>query len=177
MENWIDIYGYERLYQVSDMGRIKSLVRPNRLTEKVLKPTTQSKGYLMVRLSFGNSIITGYSIHRLVAEHFIPNPLNLPEVNHLDFNKTNNCKTNLEWVTHISNVDHNTKRGLPRKLSMAQVDILRTYRDKIEKINNSITEQTLILQQLKIENVTFIKSLNVSQATISNILNNRIYKL
>ena len=60
---------------------------------------------------------------------------------------------------------------------MAQVDILRTYRDKIEKINNSITEQTLILQQLKIENVTFIKSLNVSQATISNILNNRIYKL
>lgn len=104
-EIWKDIVGYEGLYQVSNLGRIKSL-RFNK--EKILKPTISSKGYLRVDLIKNQKRKTKY-IHRIVLENFIPNVNNFPEINHKDENKTNNSVENLEWCTSQYNCHYGTR--------------------------------------------------------------------
>lgn len=110
MEIWKDVVGYEGLYQVSNMGRVKS-IRFDK--EKMLK-TWYDKGYKYVELCVNrHRYKTG--VHRLVALAFIPNPLNKPEVNHKDRNRSNNHVENLEWVTQSENVADAYKKGvLPR---------------------------------------------------------------
>ena len=107
-EIWKDIKGYEGKYQVSNLGRVKSLNYKRTGEEKILKPTKTEKGYLFVCLR-RNSKAKSYRVHRLVAEHFIPNTDTNLEVNHKDENKENNCVTNLEWCTHIYNVNYGTR--------------------------------------------------------------------
>lgn len=115
-ERWRWVPGYEGLYLVSDMGRVMSVPRkvvhgPN--TGRVLKQTYCGSGYLRVSLcSKGAS--KAFSVHRLVAEAFIPNPDEKPQVNHKDGNKSNNVLANLEWVTASENTIH-SYRYLPRK--------------------------------------------------------------
>ena len=116
-EIWRAIKGYEGLYEVSNMGRIKSVERTARcglnggcyrtVSEKILKADISSNGYLLIGLSKGGKV-NRYSIHRLVAEAFIPNIDNLPCINHIDENKENNCVENLEWVTYKENNNHGT---------------------------------------------------------------------
>ena len=93
-EYFKDIAGYEGLYKVSNLGNIKSF----RLNKEgtILKPYKNQKGYCMLRLcnKEGQKLKL---VHRLVAEAFIPNPLNLKEINHKDENKENNTIDNLEW--------------------------------------------------------------------------------
>ncbi len=99
---WKDIKGYEGNYQVNTKGQIKNLQKDN-----VLIGYTNNRGYQMVHLRKGNTNKL-CSIHRIVATAFIPNPLNLPEVNHKDENKTNNCVDNLEWCTRKYNTNYGT---------------------------------------------------------------------
>ena len=113
-EIWKPIKGYEGLYEVSNFGNVRSLKR-NTTEGKVLKQGWHTRGYSNVSLSKGNNHKTR-SIHRLVAETFIPNPNNLPEVNHKDGNKKNNCVENLEWVTRIENVLHSMETGLKKPI-------------------------------------------------------------
>lgn len=106
MENWKEIAGYEK-YFVSDKGRVKSLKRGG---ERILKPQFNKKGYLIVNLS-KNGKVRGFLVHRLVAEAFVPNPKNLPEVDHLNDNPADCRADNLEWVTHSENIRRKFWRG------------------------------------------------------------------
>ena len=101
-ESWVDVVGYEGLYEVSDLGRVKNIK-----TGRILKPWNISTGYLLVSLC-KNGIVRKALIHRLVATAFLPNPQNLPEVNHRDENKSNNAVENLEWCTHDYNMNYGT---------------------------------------------------------------------
>ena len=100
--NWKKIEAFPR-YSISDTGSVR-----NDETGKVLRPAKDSNGYSFVILHLNNKKIHGY-LHRLVATAFIPNPLNLPEVNHKDLNKSNNDVSNLEWVTRRENIIHRYK--------------------------------------------------------------------
>ncbi|QVU02011.1 NUMOD4 motif protein [Enterococcus phage vB_EfaS_785CS] len=111
-EEWIDIKGYEGLYQVSNLGRVKSLKRTTNnyscYTDKILKPSFNKKGYLQLHLCKDKCNKT-CRVHRLVAEAFIPNHENKQQVNHIDEDKTNNVVSNLEWATTKENVNHGTR--------------------------------------------------------------------
>ena len=117
-EVWKDIINYEGWYQVSNKKRIKSLQRTIvyssgsvRLQNSKLLKTRISNGYLGVTLRKMNKTRTT-SLHRLIAEAFIPNPENKPQVNHIDGNKLNNCIENLEWATASENTIHAIQNGL-----------------------------------------------------------------
>ena len=117
-EVWKDVKGYEGLYQVSNFGRVKRVggvvkhgtSKTLTVVERILKVNVNGKGqeHLMVHLSKGGKVKKAY-VHRLVAEAYIPNPDNLPEVNHKDENPMNNKVDNLEWCTHLYNNLYGTK--------------------------------------------------------------------
>lgn len=104
IETWKPIKDYEELYKISNDGRIKSFHNGR---ERIMKLNPHTKGYLKVQLSFNGTIKAKY-IHRLVAQAFIPNPNNYPQVNHKDENKSNNCVSNLEWCDNQYNINHAT---------------------------------------------------------------------
>lgn len=106
-EVWKDIKGYEGKYQVSNLGRIKSLSYRNTGISKILVPKI-NKGYYEIGL-YLNGIRKMFFVHRLVALTFIPNPNNLPQINHIDEDKTNNCVDNLEWCTQAYNNIYGTR--------------------------------------------------------------------
>lgn len=109
MENWKQINGYKPIYQVSNLGRIRSLARATNdngglfhRKERILK-YGKSRGYLLVYLYMENGKKKTIPVHQIVAKAFLPNPDNKPEVDHIDGDKTNNCVDNLRWVTHQEN--------------------------------------------------------------------------
>ncbi len=118
-ERWEPVVGYEGLYEVSDLGRVRSLDRvimgadgvPKPHHGRVLSPFKRSRCYLYVSLWKNGSKITE-AVHRLVAFAFLPNPHGKPEVNHIDGCKTNNRAENLEWCTRSENVKHAFMTGL-----------------------------------------------------------------
>lgn len=120
-EVWRWIKGYENMYQISNFGKVRSVdrfvyceVSPNKLQHvagKTLKIKTDKKGYSVVYLSKDGKQKVG-KIHRLVAQMFIPNPNNLPQVNHKDGCKSNNHVDNLEWCTNSYNQKHAWASGL-----------------------------------------------------------------
>lgn len=101
-----DIKGYEGKYQVSNYGNVKSLNYHRTGKEKLMKPVQNTKGYFWVMLC---KPLKKFFIHRLVANAFIPNPDNLPCVNHKDEDKTNNHVNNLEFCTHKYNNEYGTR--------------------------------------------------------------------
>lgn len=118
-EEWRDIVGWEGLYQVSNLGRVKSLSRSivykdgreYTYPSKIIKNQKVSTGYRSV-MFYGVNGKKQYYVHRLVAETFIPNPKNLGDVNHKDGCKTNNIILNLEWCSRSDNIKHAYKKGL-----------------------------------------------------------------
>lgn len=137
MEIWKDIKGHEGRYQISNMGRVKSLEREvNNHTgkvlvkEKILRQRSDFKGYMRIDLKDNNGVKHFFGVHRLVAETFIPNPRGKPQVNHIDGCKSNNVAENLEWCTNGENQKHAYRMGLNRvtgragkkKRSVVQID-------------------------------------------------------
>lgn len=122
IEIWKDIKDYEGLYQVSTMGRVRSLKR-NNTGGKILKQCTDKHGYLRVDLS-KNSVKNTKRVHRLVAETFIDNDKNLPLINHKDENKKNNKVSNLEFCTCQYNSTYkkiNIRKGLIQRKPIVQL--------------------------------------------------------
>ena len=111
MEEWRDIKGFEGKYMVSNLGIVKSLNYNNTGKEGIMEPHDNGKGYLRVQLC-KNGKGKWYRINRLVALAFIPNPDNLPEVNHIDKDKTNNKVENLEWCTTQYNVEYSQAKAV-----------------------------------------------------------------
>lgn len=115
-EQWRPIKGFEGLYEVSDLGRVKSVSRViargdvrQTVNERILSPKLSKKGYLIVGLHRCAKTQHKY-VHRLVAEAFLEVPNSECEVNHKDEDKTNNRLDNLEWCSHTANVNHGTGR-------------------------------------------------------------------
>jgi hypothetical protein len=104
-EEFRNIKGYEGYYQVSNIGRIKSLERKGRSKDKILNIYINSNGYSFVRLSKFNKA-SNKTIHVMVARAFIPNPESYKTVNHKDLDKTNNHFNNLEWCSYKQNTRH-----------------------------------------------------------------------
>lgn len=103
-----DVVGYEGLYAVTEDGRVWAY--PNRLHKGKFMKASLKKGYPFVCLCKG-STIKQFTVHRLVAEAYLPNPDNLPQVNHIDSNKENNSVSNLEWCTASYNKQHSWDSG------------------------------------------------------------------
>lgn len=121
MVEWRDVVGYEGLYEVSDDGSVRSLDRviiyegdnrrvagARKYKGKVRRAGLDRYGYPKLTLT-SDSVLKNFTVHRLVAEAFIPNPDNLPTVNHIDEDKTNNNVSNLEWMTVQDNTRHSAK--------------------------------------------------------------------
>jgi hypothetical protein len=109
-EIWKDISGYEGLYQISNYGKVKSFKKEKNFGH-LLSFSINHKGYYQIVLT-KNKKPKNWLVHRLVALVFIPNPNNLPQVNHKDTNKTNNCVENLEWITNEDNIKHAWEHNL-----------------------------------------------------------------
>ena len=120
-EIWRPVVGYEGLYEVSSYGRVRSLdryINNNSFRKgKILKFSTNRRGYLKAHLSLNNKVKT-YLVHRIVAISFIPNPDNLPEVNHKDEDKTNNSVDNLEWCNRSYNINYGTRMDKVRNTAI-----------------------------------------------------------
>lgn len=150
MEIWKDIRGMEGFYQVSNLGRIKALERiiqrKNRgllkIKEHFVKGSKDTKGYLQLDANINGKRVIKF-IHRLVAEAFIENPFNYPQVNHKDGNKENNNVANLEWVTVEENIHHAWANQLNKplqgekhgnhKLTDEQVIYIKKHYKKLDK--------------------------------------------
>lgn len=134
MEEWKDIKGYEGLYMISSLGRVKSLQprggnrngMPRKGKEHILTPYISSTGYYKVSLVKNNKR-SDKRIHRLLASAFIPNPNNKPNINHIDGNKLNNRIDNLEWCTQKENTIHAIETGLRKVKSLTKDEMIELY--------------------------------------------------
>jgi len=160
MEEWRKIEGYEGLYQVSNLGRVKSLMYGK---EKILKGGINPYGYHFVILN-KYPIKKNMKVHRLVAKAFIPNSDNKPEVNHIDGNKLNNNIHNLEWNTRKENNSHALDTGL------TDIKGEKHYKVKLTE------EQVLDIRVSNLTKVELAKIYNVTHQNISAIINKKSWK-
>lgn len=195
-EVWRDIVGYEGLYQVSNFGRVKSLkrkyinqygefgekkefIKAQRLSS-FYKSQKDTKGYFVVSLA-DNDRGKWVRVHRLVASAFLPNPENLPEVNHKDGNKQNNKVENLEWVSHAQNCLHAWRSGLRKK---GEADRVRKIKEHNLGLKNISKEMVLdIFENCKYGEKgytarSFAEKYGISVQTVCNIkdLKNETYR-
>ncbi len=111
MEKWKEVYGYDALYEISNLGRIRTKHHGKEGYKKeyrYLEPIDNGNGYLRVNLRSNHRQRTAY-IHKLVAQAFVDNPNGYSEINHIDEDKSNNNADNLEWCSHLYNCQYGTK--------------------------------------------------------------------
>lgn len=167
-EIWKDIIGYERLYQISNLGNLKSYPRNGTIkNHRLLMPAISRDGYFMYCLS-KNNIHKSKPAHRLVAQAFIPNNESKPQVNHINGIKTDNRVENLEWVTASENTRHAYKLGLINNIKGENVYNSKLSHDDIHAI--------FFLKKLSITNKKIALMLNYSQSGIGKILKGKIWK-
>ena len=142
IEIWDYVLGYNGKYSVSTFGNVR-----NNNTGKILKPCKDCKGYLSVKLYDDNTKPKIHKIHRLVAITFIPNPSNLPQVNHKDEVKINNYVDNLEWCDNIYNCNYgNHNKKLPT--SVAQYDCNKNYIRRSDSMSDASKPLNICLSSI-----------------------------
>jgi len=163
IEEWRDIEGYEGYYQVSNLGRVRSVDRFDdrgfHQRSCILKSTDNGKGYRTVGLTKkakGKRV----RVHRLVAHAFIPNPDNKPYVNHKDETRDNNNVDNLEWVTHKENINYGTHNDRVAKANSIPIKVI--YPDNTYEYWESAT--------------IFARENGLKQANISSALLGKVKK-
>jgi hypothetical protein len=132
-EIWKDVVGYEGLYQVSNLGAIKSISYKGKSKIRLMAIMVNAHGYNKASFS-KEKCIKNVVIHRLVAEAFIPNNDNKPTVNHKDGNKLNNHVSNLEWATYLENNIHALSSGLRKPSDKQKQSAKDTFSKKVINI-------------------------------------------
>lgn len=173
-EIWKPITEYEGLYEVSNLGRVRSLDRivrhsPGKTKQakgQIIKPINHNLGYLVVGLANENKIIRKY-IHRLVGLHFLTQYSEGQVINHIDTNKRNNVVSNLEWCDAKQNAEHAVNHGryspitnrlVPRKLTLENVEAIRQARQA------GVTLKVLA------------KQFGIDKSTVGKVANFKIWK-
>lgn len=153
-ERWLDIEGYNGVYKISDFGRVKSFFAPvNKIYGKIIKPLYTAKGYQYVGLS-KNKVSKNHYIHRLVAIHFIPNPENKPEVNHIGkdengkISKRENRFIFIEWATKSENELHKNRNRIG--IQGTQHPFARLNEKDIYYIRRSKKTAKILAEMLKV---------------------------
>lgn len=173
-EIWKDVQGYEGYYQVSNIGRVKSFSRKRIMPyggirvypEKILNPNKNRYGYITTVLT-KNSISKTFTVHRLVAKAFLPNPENKHQVNHINGIKTDNHLENLEWVNQSENQFH----AFNNKLQIS-IKGEKHYASKLTE------KQVLEIKygNFNISTYKIAKLYNVCQSAICSIKKNKTWK-
>lgn len=170
VEIWKDVAGYEGFFKVSNYGRVKSQDRVTmsgkKIVGRVLKTRINKDCYEYVSLNSDRKCATK-SVHRLVAEAFIPNNENKPQVNHIDCRKTNNISSNLEWVTNKENIHHALMNGL--MCSGAKSPLAKLKNFQIQEIRELYATKKATHQSLA-------DKYGVCNTSIWNIVNNKTWK-
>lgn len=160
-ETWLPILGYEGLYEVSDLGRVKSLPkewvcgsgRKCSHNGKILSLTKSPEGYPQLRL-WNNGKVKTHRVHTLMAEAFLSNPSGYKCVNHKDSNRANNILSNLEWVSHSGNRIHALKFGYAKSgdyspnSKMSDSDIIRIINYPLSTSSRNIAQQFKVSESL-----------------------------
>jgi len=181
-EVWKDINGYGGYYQISNKGRVKSLSRKRlgkpfrngtkgiaNVRQRILNPNITKLGYIHYVLQKNAKSLT-VKAHRLVAQAFILNPQNKPHINHVDFNKQNNCVHNLEWVTQSENERHTIKNGI--KKSTRGNKYLGSYQ---KRLNPTIVKSIKRLSRYHQTN-ELCSMFGLSRFVVRDLLRGRSYK-
>lgn len=177
IEIWKDIKGYEGLYQVSNYGRVKSLNRfrigrngkPVKVNERILKPVI-NYGYCYVFIrNYERKLVKNFRVHRLVAQTFLENPNNYPQINHKDGNKQNNNVENLEWCTAKQNTNHAEINGFSHHVNGEKHGNSKLTQKQVDEIRNKYSTGKYSYKMLLYE-------YHVSKSCIATIIKNKNWK-
>lgn len=172
-EEWKDITGFDGFYQVSNLGRIKSVggwCGTAKRKEKILACSLTKDGYVKVRL-VRKGIDKTERVHRLVAEAFVENPENKGTVNHIDGNKQNNNANNLEWTDRSEQMYHAYKLGLKKCMIGSSNKLAKLTDEQVREIRKSY-----IPQSKENGTVALAKKYGVTDRVIGLIIKNKSYK-
>lgn len=172
-EIWKDIEGFEGIYQISNLGQVKSLEKIDRCPNgglftrpEIIMKQSDSDGYKRVQL-YKDGKSKQKLIHRLVCEHFVENPENKSEVHHIDFDKSNNYYLNLRWSTSKENVNYTVEAGRKHNLS-------NNHHNAKITLNEAIKIKEMIKDGIRV--VDIHKQLSISINIIQNIKSKNSWK-
>lgn len=167
-EIWKDVIGFEGKYQISNFGRIKSLNYNNTHKEKIMKLSLDKYGYTKLSIAKNNKDYSK-TIHRLVAQAFIPNPENKSQINHKNGVKTDNRVENLEWCTVSENHKHAFKNKLRENRKGEDCNFTKLTKEQVNEIRKRFKYEKITKRQLAKEYI-------VTESNICCIINNKSWK-